>query len=279
MSATRRVLMIEGSGKGPSSLRSQLESDGFEVESANSAAGAVRRVLQRAYDVVVTSPSTTAGDDIALAQYLQRIQPGLRTIVLASAATPEDVIAALRTHVFACFREPFDSAAIIAMINRIVTDADWRDGISVLSARSDWISLRVAARRLTAERVVSFVGTLIKEPSDGGHDRLITAFREILQNAIEHGAGFDPDKVVEVSAIRTARALVFHFRDPGPGFALDDLPHAAISNPFDEPTAHLEVREARGMRPGGFGILMARSLVDEVIYNEFGNEVILIKYL
>jgi anti-sigma regulatory factor (Ser/Thr protein kinase) len=33
------------------------------------------------------------------------------------------------------------------------------------------------------------------------------------------------------------------------------------------------------MRPGGFGILLAKKLVDELIYNEKGNEVVLVKYL
>ena len=33
------------------------------------------------------------------------------------------------------------------------------------------------------------------------------------------------------------------------------------------------------MRMGGFGMLIAQKLVDEVIYNQKGNEVILVKYL
>jgi anti-sigma regulatory factor (Ser/Thr protein kinase) len=41
----------------------------------------------------------------------------------------------------------------------------------------------------------------------------------------------------------------------------------------------MEEREARGLRPGGFGILMAKGLVDDLYYNEQGNEVLLIKYL
>ena len=39
------------------------------------------------------------------------------------------------------------------------------------------------------------------------------------------------------------------------------------------------VREQRGMRAGGYGVLLARNLVDELLYNEKGNEVLLIKYL
>jgi hypothetical protein len=33
------------------------------------------------------------------------------------------------------------------------------------------------------------------------------------------------------------------------------------------------------VRPGGFGILLTRNLVDELIYSEKGNEVLFIKYL
>jgi hypothetical protein len=32
------------------------------------------------------------------------------------------------------------------------------------------------------------------------------------------------------------------------------------------------------MRPGGFGILTAKGIVDELIYSEVGNEVLLIKH-
>jgi anti-sigma regulatory factor (Ser/Thr protein kinase) len=33
------------------------------------------------------------------------------------------------------------------------------------------------------------------------------------------------------------------------------------------------------LRPGGFGILLAKKLVDELIYDEKGNDVLLVKYL
>jgi len=33
------------------------------------------------------------------------------------------------------------------------------------------------------------------------------------------------------------------------------------------------------MRPGGFGVLLTRHLVDELIYNQAGNDVLLVKYL
>ena len=58
-----------------------------------------------------------------------------------------------------------------------------------------------------------------------------------------------------------------------------ELPQSALSNPEDEPFVHIAYRAAHGIRPGGFGILMSRELVDDLLYNEKGNEVLLIKYL
>ena len=60
---------------------------------------------------------------------------------------------------------------------------------------------------------------------------------------------------------------------------LTGLSCAAISNAADSPAEHVATRALMGMRPGGFGILLTRSLVDELIYNEKGNEALLIRYL
>jgi anti-sigma regulatory factor (Ser/Thr protein kinase) len=114
--------------------------------------------------------------------------------------------------------------------------------------------------------------------SEDAREGLLLAFRELLLNAMEHGAGFNSGRTVEVSAVRTERAIVYHFRDPGEGFRLDQLEHAAISNPSDDPVRHMERRQAMGMRPGGFGMLIARRIADELYYSESGNQVLLIKH-
>jgi hypothetical protein len=41
----------------------------------------------------------------------------------------------------------------------------------------------------------------------------------------------------------------------------------------------MKVREQKGLRAGGFGLLMVRAKVDELVYNEKQNEVIFMKYL
>jgi anti-sigma regulatory factor (Ser/Thr protein kinase) len=50
-------------------------------------------------------------------------------------------------------------------------------------------------------------------------------------------------------------------------------------NPADDPLRHLSYREAENLRPGGFGVLLAKNSIDELLYSEQGNEVVLVKYL
>ena len=275
----KRVLLIGGATAFEARLR---ECDGLEEGRLQTAAGAadcLRRLRLCAYDLVVTDPHTSVEEDLALLDEMRGVRPGVRTIVLAPAVTPQGVIAALRAKVFACFVSPIDQEDLVAMVERGLEDVDWREGIEVRSATGDWLSLRVDCRLLTAERVVRFLSELRPEIPDEVRDDVMLAFREILLNAMEHGGGFDPEQVVEVSAVRTARTIVFYVRDPGPGLDPGALAHAAIANPPDDPVAHQARRAEMGLRPGGFGLLIARHVVDEMILSEDGNEVLLIKHL
>jgi two-component system OmpR family response regulator len=105
--------------------------------------------------------------------------------------------------------------------------------------------------------------------------QLTLAVRELGTNAIEWGHQNQVDRIVGVTYRIDPEKVTVVIRDSGPGFRPENLPHAAST---EDPATHLMVREALGLREGGFGILMARGLVDELQYNETGNEVRLVKY-
>jgi anti-sigma regulatory factor (Ser/Thr protein kinase) len=130
-----------------------------------------------------------------------------------------------------------------------------------------------------ADRIQSFVMQLDTNLPEPVRESVAQAFRELLTNAIEWGGRFDPKRKVRISCVRAKRLLIYRIADPGEGFDIDKLRHAAINNPEHSPLEHAFVREAQGLRPGGLGLMMTRSLVDELIYNETRNEVIFIKYL
>ena len=273
-----RVLLIGSEPQLSSALEAALQERECRFRHAAGSADSLRQLRKEPYDVIVTDPDTSIPEDLALLSEVRAIRPGVRVILLAQESTPEEIIAALRANVFLVKCPPFDADELADYALRAGADADVPLGIEVLSAQRDWVSLRVNSEKLTADRLVEFLKELQTGLPEEPREQLMMAFREILLNAIEHGAEFHPAKVVEVAAVHTQRAIVFYVRDPGAGFRLNDIPHAAIANPPDEPVAHMQLREELGMRPGGFGILTAKGIVDELIYSELGNEVLLIKH-
>jgi anti-sigma regulatory factor (Ser/Thr protein kinase) len=252
---------------------------GAELHFCHGTADALRQLASRSYDVLVAARGASPDEDRARLGAFRDMRPGLRIILLSTERRQDAVLDALRHDVFAYFSAPFDRAEVRSMIRRAVDAEERSDAITLLSGSRQWFAVRVSCRLLTAERLVQFMKELRTDLADPERDDLMLAFREMLLNAMEHGAGFDPEKVVEVHAVRTARSLIYCFRDPGPGFHGQALPHAAISYTPGDALSHTEHRAEIGMRPGGFGILLARHYADELIWNEAGNELIMVKHL
>jgi anti-sigma regulatory factor (Ser/Thr protein kinase)/ActR/RegA family two-component response regulator len=274
-----RALLIGNPGEMEGSLEEALASFHCGFARAAGSADAIRQLRHTPYAVVITDPATSIQEDLALVGEIQHTRPGVRVIILAQRGTPEELISALRQRVFLCQCAPFNAREIARYAVSAVEAGKTPDGIEVLSANRSWISVQMNCDLMNADRLTAFFHQFRRSLPDPAPEEMMIAFQEVLQNAIEHGAGNDPSKLVKVAAVRTARTFVFYVSDPGKGFTRDDLPHAAISYGPEEAARHFEVRERAGMRPGGYGILLASGIVDEMIYSDKGNEVLLIKYL
>jgi two-component system, OmpR family, response regulator len=104
--------------------------------------------------------------------------------------------------------------------------------------------------------------------------QLRQAVMEMAHNAIEWGNRHQSERPVKITYRIHENYLEIVVRDQGPGFDRAHLPHAALP---DDPLSHLDVREKLGLRAGGFGLLICQGMVNEMRYNEQGNEVTLIK--
>ena len=152
--------------------------------------------------------------------------------------------------------------------------------VQVRSSSPGWICLNILPSLAVKDRVIAFLRAQME--ADLAADlceELATAMDELLSNAIEHGCKTLPQHCVELTYIKTPRIVLFQTRDAGPGFSMKRVPHAAVNNPPEDPLRHTKFRLRKGLRPGGFGIMVVRQIADELIYNENGNEVVLIKYL
>jgi anti-sigma regulatory factor (Ser/Thr protein kinase) len=274
-----RVLIIDSQISIGRGIGEVLVSAGLEVEYAAGHIDALHRLRCRAFSVIVTGAESVIEEALALLDEMRHIRPSLKCIVLAPHTTPEEIIRALRARIFGCFTPPFNVREIAGLVRDAAASDDSNAEIEVISARAGWIAVRVNCRLATADRLMTFAREFAAQLPESKRQEIMFALREILMNAMEHGAKFNPDQVVEVNAIRTARTMTFRVRDPGAGFRKEDITHAAHANSPDDPMAHIIQRQQQGMRAGGYGMLLAAGTVDELIYNETGNEVLLIKYL
>ncbi len=101
------------------------------------------------------------------------------------------------------------------------------------------------------------------------------AVMEMGGNAIEWGHRKNADLVLRITYRINPSSITLIIKDQGPGFDPRDLPHAASD---EDPIRHLEIRNELGLREGGFGIMLARGLVNRFWYNESGNMVTMIKH-
>lgn len=274
----RKKLLLVDPDRGVDDLLKQAApSDNWEIERAADNETALALVKLSPFDLVMTGQETTGRDDVELLRKLRMIRPHVRMIILTATSTPADVIASLREHAFSYFRAPFDSVQLADVVRQAISEPCWDDGIEVISATPEWIRLMARCTLVTADRLVQFLRQA--ELPEAEKEDLAAAAHEILLNAMEHGGKFDPNHYVEIDYLRTKRAVACRVKDPGQGFSFEELQHAAVGNSPDDLLRHVAVREDKGIRPGGFGIMMAKKMVDELIYNESGNDVILIKYL
>jgi CheY-like chemotaxis protein/anti-sigma regulatory factor (Ser/Thr protein kinase) len=272
------VLLVDDDRGLRHALASLLTGAGHEVASAGDGPDALRLLEERTFDVVLLDVGLPSMSGLDVLAHARAIDPPPLVVMMTADDTPQTLLEAVRRQAYRYLRKPFPPRDIVDVINEAAAPGA-AVTIEVVSARPEWVEIIVPCVFDASERVQSFIMHLEADLPEAIRESVAQAFRELMSNAIEWGGKLDPDRKVRVSYVRARRMLLYRIADPGEGFDINGLWHAAISNPKGDPTSHLAVREAKGLRPGGFGIAMTLSLVDELIYNEARNEVMFIKYL
>ena len=259
-------------------FRETLIADGYKVIDVGDGAAAFDVIKSRHVDVLITDDTLPGIDGIELLERAHKLRPGVRCIVVTSHGTPDAVIGALDNQACDFLSKPVDLAELRETVRAAFKRRDTCE-VDIISAKPDWIEIRLPCDLSVVERIENFVTGIEGDLPKEMREEIGSAFREMLNNAIEHGGKSDPSRQVTVKYIRLRRAILYSIVDPGEGFDMDKIEHAAISNPADDPLRHMELREQKGMRPGGFGIMLTEQTIDELIFNERHNELIFVKYV
>ncbi|HWO01603.1 MAG TPA: response regulator [Blastocatellia bacterium] len=272
------LLLAEDDDASRKVYRALLESEGYQVVEVGDGEAALEVLRNQQVDLLITDVMMPGMSGIDLLERARELKPELRAIVITGSTTAEIALGALRNKACDFLSKPFHLQELTDTVREAMS-RNAACAIEVISDKPDWIELRVPCDLAAVEPIQRFMAQLHDNLPTDTREAISQVFREMLTNAIEHGGKLDRSKKVDVKYIKLKRAILYSIRDPGEGFKIGDIEHAAVANPEDNPFRHMQVRQEKGLRPGGFGILLASQVIDELIYNERHNELVFVKYI
>jgi DNA-binding response OmpR family regulator len=271
---TRRALVVEDDEALAELEVELLRRDGFESSTMHTGRGVAAWVREHRPALVLLDLMLpdVSGYDVCQQLKLDRETNLTPVIIVTARALREDKLHGLEVGANFYLTKPFSADQMKHAVQHVLA---WRRELERSGAAGELhFQLKSDTQYLEELNRLAASLFLFSGLSDDEIFQLTTAVREMGNNAIEWGNRKQVDRPVTVTYRIDPEKLSIVIRDAGPGFDRGDLPHAACP---EDPAKHLDVRECKGLRPGGFGILMARGLVDDLQYNEAGNEVRLVK--
>ncbi len=276
----RRILVVDDDRALRHALSTLLADAGYTVAQAGDGPEALASLARAPTDLMLLDLGLPGMSGLDVLERVRALASPPRVVVATADDTPGSLLKAIAGQVDGYVRKPFAPGGIVDVVDDVLAKAPAAAlPIDVISARPEWVELLAPCSLDVANRIQHFMMTLEADLPEKVRESVGQAFHELLFNGVEWGGGLDPSRKVRISCIRTRRMLLYRIADPGEGFDIERLSHAAISNPEDNPLRHALVREEKGLRPGGLGLAIARTLVDELVYNEKRNEVVFVKYL
>jgi CheY-like chemotaxis protein/anti-sigma regulatory factor (Ser/Thr protein kinase) len=273
------ILVVDDETAVRQMLQHILENAGYRTASAGNGREALEALEHQSYDLVLLDVWMPEMNGMELLGELRSRWMLPKVIVMSADGAPQTVLTAVKEQAYHYITKPVPPDELLALVADVLQASPAVPSIEVVSAEPRWVELLVPCDKPMADRIQGFLDKLDTQIPADVRKSVGLAFRELLLNAIEWGGGLDPRKKVRIAYLRLKKLVLYRIADPGTGFKLDSLEHSALANPEEDPTRHALIREERGIRPGGFGILLAQSMVDELLYNEARNEVLLVKYL
>lgn len=295
MSARRnaKALVVDDSPTQVIDLQMRLVRDGFEVVTAASGAEALQKLAQDRPDVVLTDLAMPEMDGLELVKRIRAGHAGLPVILLTAFGSEDTAAQALKhgaagyvpkrlldrdltrtlEEVLNLARTSHTRHQVVESITRTSTTYRLNNDPSLIPALVNHMQEGLARSGLCDENTRLRVAMALREALlnavEHGNLEVSSALRENLDdsyhNLTEERRRQKPycDRKVHVEVSESRNEARYVIADEGPGFDPSKLP---------DPTDPANLEKASGR-----GLLLMRSFMDEVFYNDRGNQITLVK--
>lgn len=289
------ILIAEDSQTQALEIQLMLEKAGHQVRLAVDGSAALVAMSEEVPEILLTDMHMPKLNGLQLTEQVRESFVGVVVVLMTADGSEDLAVDALRLGAANYIPKRLLERDLISIIDGIGTMLQSRKSrTSILSAltHSEATYTFGNHREFATSLVSQFESDLrnLNYDDETGMFRITTALGEAILNAIEHGnLELDSDlrdngdgeeyhnlgrdrltqepycyRKVTVSSRISPEQLAYVIRDEGPGFDPSTLP-----NPEDPENM---------LRGHGRGLLLIRSFMDEVVFNETGNQITLIKY-
>lgn len=260
-----RVIVVENDHELRDCVTLAFASRGHTVTPVDSVQEGVRWIEAGVVDLVVTDLSAATSSDSRLVRAVHAQRSPVPIVITASESDniTSDLLRAVTADVLPY---PFTEDAIDDAIEKAQAHhALHGDSLKIQPYLTERIQFVIPSRVEFLDGILNHLSErLIKmrviEPDSID---VVVALDEAIVNAIKHGNGYDSSKSVSIVAEISIEQARFEITDEGEGFRPQDVP---------DPCAPENL-----LRTSGRGILLIRSVMDEVSYNDRGNSIIMVK--
>gem|GEM_PF-397067 len=276
------LFVVEGDPAARERIRALLAAAGYAVAGLDSLETAASLLRNRvACHLLVLSAEALAGHEDELDALLDEVAPSPMVIVCGvDAGGRKAALHGLASGVCDFLAKPYDERELLDAVENALR----RDRTPILQAGDHivasspvlgWIELTAPSELEHLRRMERFFEALFASslPEKVCGDMKM-AVEEVGRNAMEWGNRFDSGKQVHLSYCIFDDRIVIKCEDEGEGFKPQ-----AVPNPMEDPVKAMLSRQEAGKRPGGYGVYLLQKLVDQVVYSEKGNSVLMTKFL
>jgi CheY-like chemotaxis protein len=287
------ILIVDDAKLDRSIAGACAKQEGLDTQYAEDGAAALALIEKQKPDVVLTDLVMPAMDGLALVTQIRRRHPTVPVILMTGKGVEDTAVQALKAGAASYIPKRFLKQSLGDTVRSVLATAKaiaerhdaWtflsyresqyvlgyeRDGRSTLIAHLeeelDRFDLCDASERI---RVGTALSEALANAIDHGNLELNSSLRENSDQAYyalgQQRAAQSPyrDRRVHITARLTPSEVTYVIRDEGPGFDYRDLP-----DPTDPENL---------VKLSGRGLLLIRMFMDEVRFNERGNEITMVK--
>ncbi|MCA9084469.1 MAG: response regulator [Planctomycetaceae bacterium] len=289
------ILLVDDSATDRARLAGLLsQATQHQVSTAANGAEALRRISEQNVDLVLTDLLMPELDGLQLVKTLRTSRPDLPVILMTGAGSEEIAVQAMRAGAASYVNKGTAVQWLTENINRVLSA--WEESVSqaevLTSLTQDDYEFSLSNDRSLMSSTARFLRYTVQRIglcSENTLPRIGVALEEALLNACLHGNleldsklregdGLEFERLVQersslepwmgrrvfVRATIDETQMKVQITDEGPGFDPSTLP-----DPTDPENL---------LKPHGRGIVMMRLFLDDVHWNDSGNQVTLVKF-